>query len=72
MAAQGISNPPDKSRKRLYTIKEAAVYLGRTDWGLREMIWAGKISVIRDGRRILLDIADMDEWINRNRIKYNY
>jgi excisionase family DNA binding protein len=71
MTAQGIINPPDKSRKRLYTIQEASIYLGRTTWGLREMIWAGKLPVIRDGRRILLDIDDMNKWIDQNKIKYD-
>ncbi len=72
MAGQRISNPPDKLKKRLYSVQEASIYLGRTTWALREMIWAGKLPYIRDGRRILLDIIDMDEWINDNRKKYDY
>ncbi len=38
-------------RKRLYSIKEAAVYLGRSEWPIREMIWAGKLPYVKDGRR---------------------
>ena len=53
--------------KRLYNIKEAAAYLGRTEWGLREMIYAGKIPCIKDGRRVQIDIKDMDAWIEKNR-----
>ena len=37
---QGIGDPPTK---RLYTLKEAAVYLGHTEWGMRELIWYGQI-----------------------------
>ncbi len=70
MKARGILNP--KSQKRLYSIKEAALYLGRSEWGLREMIWAGKLPIVRDGRRILLDIIDMDKWIEQNKTGYAY
>ena len=70
---QRIRNPlSQKLNKRLYSIKEAAIYLGRSVWAVREMLWAGKIPYIKDGRRILLDIADMDAWIQKNRIKLNY
>lgn len=59
-----------KIAKRLYSIKEAAVYLGRTEWALREMIWAGKLPYVKDGKRILLDIRDMDEWIEQNKTRF--
>ena len=32
----GATNPLGK---RLYTLKEAAQYLGRSDWGMRDMLW---------------------------------
>jgi excisionase family DNA binding protein len=70
MKAQGISSP--QIQKRLYSINEASVYLGRSVWAAREMLWAGKIPYIRDGRRILLDIHDMDSWIESNRCQYSY
>ncbi len=53
--------------RRLYSIKEASQYLGRSVWALREMLWAGKLPYVRDGRRILLDIRDMDAWIEKNK-----
>ncbi|MFH1287149.1 MAG: helix-turn-helix domain-containing protein [bacterium] len=61
-----------KINKRLYSIKEASVYLGRTIWAVREMIWAGKIPYVKDGRRILLDIRDMETWIEKNKSRYSY
>jgi excisionase family DNA binding protein len=66
---QGINNPLGK---RLYTLKEAAEYLGRSDWSMRELIWGGKIPVVRgDGaRKIFLDIKDLDEYIGRNKSTY--
>jgi len=68
--AQGISNPKSK---RLYTLKEAAEYLGRSEWGMRELIWAGKIPVVKveGGRKIFLDILDLMEFIDRNKLTYN-
>jgi len=63
---------PIRPQKRLYSIKEASVFLGRTVWAVREMLWAGKIPMIKDGRRILLDILDMEKWIEQNKTQYSY
>jgi len=54
---------PNPMSKRLYTIKEAAVYLGRPVWGIRSLIWDGKIRYIQDGRKYYLDVKDMDAYI---------
>lgn len=56
--------------KRLYTIPEAAYYLGRTVDALREMIWAGKLRYFRDGKRILLDVNDLDNFIDMSKEQY--
>lgn len=53
--------------KRLYSITESARYLGRTACAVREMLWAGKIPFVKDGRRILLDRRDMDHWIDSHK-----
>jgi excisionase family DNA binding protein len=66
------SAKPIRPQKRLYSIQDASVYLGRSVWAVREMIWAGKIPCVRDGKRILIDIQDMDSWIERNKTKYAY
>jgi hypothetical protein len=71
-----ILNRADKATssllKRLFTLKEGAEYLGRSEWGMRELIWSGKIPVIRaeGGRKIFLDIRDLDEFIDRNKSTY--
>ena len=54
-------------KKRLYNLKDAAVYLGRTVWGIRELIWSGRIPVIQDGRKQYLDIYDLDKYIESNK-----
>jgi hypothetical protein len=65
---KGITAP---SGKRLYPLKEAAQYLGRSEWGMRELIWARKIPVVREGRKIYLDIHDLEEYVVRNKSLYN-
>lgn len=63
---------PDPVSKRLYTLKEAAGYLGRSEWGMRELVWAGKIPVVRTegGRKIFLDIEDLNDFIGQNKSIY--
>ena len=65
--AQGIPYPLPK---RLFTLPEAANYLGRTVWSMRELVWAGKIPIVRDGKRIFLDIADLDSYVTKNKMTY--
>jgi excisionase family DNA binding protein len=63
---QRIYNPPCK---RLFTLKEAAEYMGRSEWGMRDLIWKGDIPIIRQSgcRKIFIDIVDLDEFIERNK-----
>jgi len=49
-----------------------APLIGRTDWAIREMLWAGKIPCIRDGRRVLLDVTDMDSWIEKQKTTFSF
>ena len=58
--------------KRLYTVKEAGVYLGRSEWAIREMYYAGKIPYVRDGSRVLFDIVDLDIWIENSKTQLAY
>ncbi len=59
-------------RKRLFTLKQAASYLGRSEWGMRELIWSGRIPVVRveGGRKIFLDIQDLNAFIETNKKRY--
>ena len=62
--ANWISSPP---AKRLFTVPEAAEYLGRTVWGLRGLIHRGHLPVIQEGRRMYVDLLDMNRFIEINR-----
>lgn len=58
--------------KRLYSIPEAAVYLGRSTWSVRRLIWDGVLPSVRAGGRVHVDLLDMDEFIERNKIREDY
>jgi len=54
---------PSPLSKRLYDLKEAAGYLARPVYSVRTLIWNGKIPVIKEGRKMYLDVYDMDAYI---------
>lgn len=58
--------------KRIYTVEEASHYLGRSVPAVRAMIREGKFPFIKDGRRVLLDVNDLDHWIDRNKERFDY
>jgi hypothetical protein len=49
-------------------------YLGqrayRSIWGVRELIWSGKIPVIKDGRKMFIDILDLEKYVENNKMTY--
>lgn len=55
-------NTPVKPRpsKRLYTIREAAEFLGRSEEAVRTLCEKGKLPVVRIDRRIQLDVRDLE------------
>ncbi len=61
---QRISYPPTQ---RLYDLKTAAIYLGRSVYSVRELIWKGKIPYIKDGKKQYLDVFDMNAYIEKNK-----
>ena len=63
---------PKGPAKRLYSVPEAAFYLGRTVDALREIIYAGKLDIVKDGRRVLLDVKDLDAYVERNKTRFTF
>jgi hypothetical protein len=55
---------------RLLALAAAAAYLGRTPRAMRELYWAGKIPIVRDGKRIFFDRQDLDSYVQRNKSIY--
>ena len=58
-----------KLRPRLFTVEDAALYLGRTKKGVQHLIAAGKLPTVKSDRRVFLDRKDLDEWIERGKIQ---
>lgn len=53
--------------KRLYSVKEAGRYLGRSAWAIRHLIWEGHLPEVRQGRRVMVDVVDMDRFIEKHK-----
>ncbi len=76
--AQPLKNPSSNSGtrditspellRRLCSIEKASAYLGLSTWTIRRMVWTGVIPHLRCGRRILLDVRDLDAWIEREKV----
>jgi len=53
--------------KRLYSLKEAGVYLGRSVNSMRELVWAKLLPVVSHGRKMWVDVADLNDYITRHK-----
>jgi len=51
----------------LFSVKEAAVYLGRSEQGIQHLIFEKQLPVVRFGRRVHLDRRDLDAFIEANK-----
>ena len=50
----------------LLNVKQAAVYLGRSEQSVQHLIFQRDIPVVRTGRRVHLHKRDLDAWIEKN------
>lgn len=57
--------------KRLYSVKEAGRYLGRSPWAIRHLIWEGHLPQVRQGRRVMVNVVDMDQFIEKHKRETN-
>ena len=53
-----------ESPKRLYTLNQAGAYIGLSHWRVRSLIYSGQLAYVRLGRRILIDLKDLDALID--------
>ena len=60
---------PSVLTKRLYSLPEAAMYLGRSTWSVRRLIWSGELPQVRAGGRVHVDVRDLDEFIDKNKVR---
>lgn len=57
------------THRRLLSIAQASQYMSLSSWTVREMIWRGDIPHLRCGRRILIDLYDLDAWIELQKVR---
>jgi excisionase family DNA binding protein len=51
----------------LLTVKEAGVYLGRSEQAIQHLIFEKQLPVVRGGRRVHLHRRDLDAFIEKNK-----
>ena len=51
----------------LLTVEAAAEYIGRTKPGMDHLLSGGKIPTVRADRRVMIDVRDLDRWIEDNK-----
>jgi len=54
---------------RLLTVNQAAEYLGTTPSTLYSKIWRREIPFVKWGRSVRFDVSDLDEMIERSKVK---
>jgi excisionase family DNA binding protein len=54
--------------KRLLTMEQAGEYLGRSRESMQHLVSSGKLPTVRSDRRVFLDVKDLDEWIQANKV----
>jgi excisionase family DNA binding protein len=64
-----LKNPRSVLTRRLLRSAEAADYLSVSVWTLRRLIQSGELPVVQRGEagKFLLDIRDLDGFIERNK-----
>jgi len=58
---------PSDVQPVLLNVKQAAVYLGRTEQSVQHLIFQRDLPVVRMGRRVHLHRRDLDTWIEKNK-----
>lgn len=53
--------------KRLYSAKQAGRYMGVSEWTIRHLNWSGKLPCVRQGRRVLFDVYDLNQYIENHK-----
>jgi len=61
----------DRPTKRLFSVKEAAQYLGISPWTIREMQWRGDLPYVKFSRRIFFALEDLDSFVERHTFREN-
>ena len=52
---------------RLLSYEAATAYLSLSYWSIRHMVVEGHIPHIKVGKRVLIDVKDLDDWIEKHK-----
>jgi len=58
---------PAGAQRRLFSLAEAAAYLGVSPWSVRDLDWKGRLPRVKISRRLLFDREDLDALIDREK-----
>lgn len=58
----------DLSPRRLLNVEDAAAYLSLSEREVYNMISNKDLAAVRHGRRVMLDIRDLELWIQDNKV----
>lgn len=62
-----VKNIAVRVQPTLLNVKDAAIYLGRSEQSVQHLIFERQLPVVRVGRRVHLDRRDLDSWIEKNK-----
>jgi hypothetical protein len=55
-------------QRRLLTLKDASLYLGRSVGSIREMLYGRELPCIQKGNgKVWIDLKDIDNWIDNQK-----
>ena len=57
-------------KKRLYSVKELVAEIGATEWFWRSQIWDGQLPYVQVGRKMFIDVNDIENFINNHKSTY--
>ena len=64
---KALGGVTDGANKRLLSIEQAATYLCLSRRELYNMIANKELVAVKHGRRTMLDVRDLDQWISQNK-----
>ena len=64
---KGAPRMPNPLPKRLFSIKDAAAYLGFSVRSIRNLVYSRQLPIVRLGTKMFFDIKDLDLWIESNK-----
>ena len=67
-AIKRAMNISDVSPRRLLTVQQTAVYLALSEREIYNMITNKELIGVRHGRRIMIDMRDLESWIDYRKV----